>query len=195
MTQHNQNIEDQICKLEKQLKNIQSELVNLHSKKELEEVNNFEFEGIEGNKYLSDLFSNNNELIVIHNMGISCNYCTLWADGFNGISEHLQSRAAFALTSPTEFKKLSAFADKRGWRFPYFSTIGTDFQESLGVFYKNNQKETMMSPAMSTFIKQDNKIFRKTSSGFGPGDLYCSLWHMFDLLPTKTEWQPKISYN
>ena len=40
------------------------------------------------------------DLIVIHNMGASCPYCTLWADGFNGIYDHLADRAAFVALQP-----------------------------------------------------------------------------------------------
>jgi hypothetical protein len=40
------------------------------------------------------------DLILVHNMGQSCRYCTMWADGFNGIHPHLANRAAFALVWP-----------------------------------------------------------------------------------------------
>ena len=32
------------------------------------------------------------DLVVIHNMGASCAYCTLWGDGFNGVYEHLANK-------------------------------------------------------------------------------------------------------
>ena len=46
------------------------------------------------------LFGSMKDLFVIHNMGSGCPYCTLWADGYNGIYEHLTSRAAFVIASP-----------------------------------------------------------------------------------------------
>ncbi len=192
----NTEINDEICKLEKQLSDVQSKLTELHQKKTPEEVTNYEFDGISGKTNLLELFGDKEELIVIHNMGPSCPYCTLWADGFNGFSDHFQSRAAFALTAPTDFKSLSTFADKRGWRFPYYSTITTKFQEDMGVCKKDDNNEASMWPAVSTFFKKDNKIFRQTSAGFGPGDLYCSIWHFFNLLPKSEKgWNPKFSYN
>jgi predicted dithiol-disulfide oxidoreductase (DUF899 family) len=53
-----------------------------------------------GSVQLSDLFGEHEDLIVIHNMGVSCPYCTLWADGFNGLIRHLEDRAAFVMVSP-----------------------------------------------------------------------------------------------
>jgi predicted dithiol-disulfide oxidoreductase (DUF899 family) len=49
---------------------------------------------------LSSLFGAHNDPIVVHNMGQSCRYCTMWADGFNGIYPHLANRAGFAPVSP-----------------------------------------------------------------------------------------------
>src|SRR5215204_1578561 len=34
---------------------------------------------------LSALFGDGDDLIVIHNMGRGCVYCTLWADGFSSL--------------------------------------------------------------------------------------------------------------
>lgn len=49
---------------------------------------------------LSRLFGKNNDLILVHNMGRQCPYCTLWADGFNGLVKHLEDRASFVVVSP-----------------------------------------------------------------------------------------------
>jgi len=38
---------------------------------------------------LSSLFGSNKDLILIHNMGRQCSYCTMWADGFNGVLDHM----------------------------------------------------------------------------------------------------------
>ena len=51
------------------------------------------FEGREAT--LSSLFGDRGGLIVVHNMGRDCSYCTMWADGFTGLLPHLESRAAF----------------------------------------------------------------------------------------------------
>ena len=35
-------------------------------------------------------------LLMIHNMGEACRYCTLWADGFNGFLPHLEDALSAA---------------------------------------------------------------------------------------------------
>ena len=52
---------------------------------EPQEVQDYEFTNTEGKVRLSELFGQHEDLILIHNMGVSCSYCTLWADGYNGI--------------------------------------------------------------------------------------------------------------
>ena len=42
---------------------------------------------------LHSLFGTKDDLIIIHNMGKSCPYCTLWADGLIGFKKHLENRA------------------------------------------------------------------------------------------------------
>ena len=56
-------------------------------------VDDFALEQVAGPIRLSDCFEGKRDLIVIHNMGIHCNYCTVWADGVNGIQDHLRDRA------------------------------------------------------------------------------------------------------
>jgi predicted dithiol-disulfide oxidoreductase (DUF899 family) len=51
-------------------------------------------------------------------------------------------------------------------------------------------------PGVSAFQKQsDGSIVRTGYDSFGPGDYYCSIWHLIDLLPkTKEEWAPQYKY-
>jgi predicted dithiol-disulfide oxidoreductase (DUF899 family) len=81
---------------------------------------------------LSELFGDKADLFVIHNMGQSCPYCTLWADGFNGAYAHLSNRAAFVVSSPDTPEKQRKFAESRHWTFPMVSHEGTTFAEDMG---------------------------------------------------------------
>jgi predicted dithiol-disulfide oxidoreductase (DUF899 family) len=65
-----------------------------------EEVADYVFTNFDGAVRLSELFGDKPDLIVIHNMGSACPNCTLWADGFNGVYDHLRNRAAFAVSTP-----------------------------------------------------------------------------------------------
>src|SRR5687767_7660685 len=88
-----------------------------------QEVSDYEFVTVnDGTVKLSDLFGDSKELIVVHNMGKSCSYCTLWADGFNGVAGHLNRRAPFVVASPDDPYTQKHFAESRGWTFPMVST-------------------------------------------------------------------------
>src|SRR6516164_9513796 len=60
-------------------------------------------------------------------MGASCPYCTLWADGFNGLLPHIENRAAFVVASPDDPQAQEKFKASRGWRFPMVSHRDSTF--------------------------------------------------------------------
>ena len=132
------------------------------------------------------------DLILIHNMGKKCAYCTLWADGFNGVRQHLQDRAGFVVISPDEPATIKEFAASRGWRFNILSSRGSSFTKDMG--FENEKGEPM--PGVSAFQKNgQGKVLRVSRAGFGPGDDYCAVWHLFDLLADGSNgWRPKFSY-
>ena len=62
-------------------------------------VRNYEFATQHGRTTLLDLFADQNTLMLIHNMGQGCRWCTVWADGFNGFLPHLESAMSVVLVS------------------------------------------------------------------------------------------------
>lgn len=140
---------------------------------------------------LSELFGSKNDLIVIHNMGRQCVYCTLWADGFNGIAPHLEDRTAFVVISPDDPAVMSEFAHSRGWRFRMASAKDSDFPRDMGMMDAEGYW-----PGISAFRKQpDGGIVRGAWSYLGPGDPFCSLWHIFDMLPEGSDgWEAQYHY-
>ena len=74
-----------------------------------------------------DLFGGRDHLLVIHNMGQGCRYCTLWADGFNGVVPHLESAMGLVLVSKDAPDVQRRFANSRGWRFRLASHGGGDY--------------------------------------------------------------------
>ncbi len=148
-----------------------------------------------GTTKLSDLFGDKQDLMVIHNMGQGCSYCTLWADGFNGFTQHFNDRCAFVLVSPDAPEIQQQFAESRGWTFRMLSGSGNSFISDMGFVVRDNDKD-YYQPGYSTFRKQDDgSIVRIGYDYFGPGDLYCSPWHMFALLDNGVgEWHPKKRY-
>lgn len=186
-------ITEQISALEQEIIQKKAELYKLKKNMPRFEVPNYQLWTREGKAItLSELFGNMQELILVHNMGASCPYCTLWADGFKGIYKHLESRAAFAVSTPDPFADMDAFATSRGWDFTLVSTAGSSLKRDLGFQLADNS----YYPGVSTFSKDENGIIRHVAKAFfGPGDDFCALWYLFDLLPEeKPDWEPQFSY-
>ncbi|MHC5012195.1 MAG: DUF899 family protein [Planctomycetota bacterium] len=143
----------------------------------------------------ADLFGDHQDLLVIHNMGRQCPYCTLWADGFNGVVDHLQNRAAFVVVSPDTPEEQQAFAASRGWRFRMLSNGDSGFTEAMGYMPEKDGKRHPW-PGVSAFRKrEDGSVVRTAHSPLGPGDPYCAVWHLFALFEGGVgAWQPKFSY-
>jgi predicted dithiol-disulfide oxidoreductase (DUF899 family) len=158
---------------------------------EPQDVKDYAFQTVEGEVRLSQLFGDKNDLIVIHNMGTTCPACTMWADGFNGVYQHLASRAAFVLTTPDAPKVQRQFAGDRGWRFPIVSHKGTTFSADMGF----SPAEGKFWPGVSVFQKRNGKIVRVSDQELGPHDDFCSVCHFFDMIPEGVaDFRPKFRY-
>lgn len=180
------SLEQELMKKKKDLANLRTSLPNL-------EVENYFFKDENGKEIsLFSLFQEKDELVLIHNMGKSCSYCTMWADGFNGVFPHLSNKAAFVVASPDDPESQSQFAKERGWTFKMVSTKDTTFTKDMGF----QSEDGRFYPGVSVFVKNNNgQIYRHAKAPFGPGDDYCIVWPLFDLLPSGSEdWHPKKVY-
>ena len=183
----------QLARAEKQLMVSRAKVAGLRRKVSSKTVSDYTLKDPDGKPVkLSSLFGKKDDLIIIHNMGKSCSFCTLWADGFTGFTKHRENRSGFALVSHDRPAVLKTFADSRHWNYKYLSNDGGDFTKDMG--FQSEKGEPW--PGMSTFRKDKNgKIKRVSSAFFGPGDDFCSIWHMFDMLGNGPEgWEPKYKY-
>ncbi len=141
---------------------------------------------------LSSLFDGKDELMVIHNMGRGCRFCTLWADGFNGVVQHFENRAPFVVVTPDKPEIVKEFSQGRGWKFKILSAYGTSFIKDMG--FEDDKGHPQ--PGVSMFQrKKDGTVLRTASDSFGPGDEYSAIWHLFDLLPKGVnDWEPEYKY-
>lgn len=165
-------------------------LNELLAEAELEEVENYVFETENGKVTLDDLFGNKEKLFVIHNMGEGCRYCTVWADGLNGFVGHLEDAMGVVLVSGDDPETQRKFANARGWRFKLASHRNSDYMAAHNV-----SPEFDNCPGASMYERKDGKIFKKNSCVFGPGDIYCSLWHVLALAGLgESNWTPQFRY-
>ena len=181
----------------KEIETLQGEMRTLQAAVEPEVVQDYVLEGWDGPVRLSDLFGDKNDLILIHNMGKGCTSCTMWADGFNGVYDHLASRAAFVVSSPNPVDVQKAFSAERGWRFPMVSHAGTSFAEDLGYRRPGQGADAHGGwwPGVSVFRRDDGKVVRVSDAELGPMDSFCLVYHLFELVPgSDPNWGPKYSY-
>jgi predicted dithiol-disulfide oxidoreductase (DUF899 family) len=181
-----------------QIEALRKEMRAIQAAIEPEPVSDYEFAGWNGPVKLSELFGDKRDLFVIHNMGAGCAYCTLWADGFNGVYEHLTDRAGFVLSSPNPVEAQKQFAASRGWRFPMVCHTGSSFTKDMGYQPGGDPLADKLGgwyPGVSVFQKDAGRILRVSNAELGPYDDFCSVWHFLDLLPERDAgWEPKTRY-
>lgn len=180
----------EIKKLETELYELTKKITALRADNQMGEVANYSFQTAEGPLTLKEMFAGKDKLLVIHNMGQGCRYCTLWADGFNGFLPHLESAMAVVLVSKDDPETQRRFANSRGWRFRMASHAGTKYaEEQTSVDGEKN------APGVSLYELKDGKITLKNRSGFGPYDQFCSLWNLIGLAGLNAEtWTPQFHY-
>jgi predicted dithiol-disulfide oxidoreductase (DUF899 family) len=186
-----QDTTQKLASYRKEIEALRAKMRSLQQDVEPEAVDDYEFIGQDGPVRLSQLFGDKDTLITIHNMGQSCPACTMWADGYNGLTPHLNSRAAFVITTPDDPETQAEFAKSRGWRFRMVSHQGSNFAADMG--YRGD--EGGWWPGISVFQKKDGRIVRVSDQRLGPGDDFCSVYHFLDMIPDGRDgFRPKFSY-
>lgn len=177
-----------------QITSIRDEMRALQAEVEPQAVEDYELSGWDGPVRLSQLFGDKPNLIVIHNMGRGCSSCTMWADGFNGVYDHLASRTAFVVSSPDPVEVQKEFAAGRGWRFPMVSHAETSFALDMG-YRRPNTAHGGYSPGVSAFRKEGGRVLRLSDAELGPMDDFCVYYHLMEMIPGgDAKFAPKFSY-
>jgi predicted dithiol-disulfide oxidoreductase (DUF899 family) len=163
----------------------------------------YSFETERGRASLADLFGPRHQLIVYHFMlgptwQEGCKSCSFWADNFDGIDVHLAHRdTAFTLVSRAPLEHILAFKRRMGWRLPWASSHGSDFNRDFRVSFTADEvaskrldyNYTIQSfsseeaPGVSVFAKTDGAVFH-TYSCYARGlDMLNGAYHLLDLTP------------
>lgn len=185
-----ENPADEIAALERRIGEQIEQLRQLRKAHVAQPVPNYAFATMDGETTLRDLFGERDKLLVIHNMGQGCRYCTLWADGFNGLLPHLEDALAVALVSKDPPIAQRNFANARGWRFRMASHGGGAYIREQGVF-----GEAENYPGAVVYERTGDAIRRKNTCVFGPGDIYCALWPLLGMAGMDGgDWTPQFHY-
>jgi predicted dithiol-disulfide oxidoreductase (DUF899 family) len=154
------------------------------------ETKEYTFQTTTGQTGLSDLFAGRDQLMLIHNMGQGCRYCTLWADGINGVLDHLEDALAVVLVSKDSPDVQRRMALDRGWKFRMASHLGGDYMAEHCAMGDHEN-----FPGAAIFKRKGRKVVRRGRTFFGPGDLYAPVWHFLALAGVEqADWTPRFHY-
>jgi len=164
----------------------------------------YEFDSTNGKVTLADLFDGRSQLIVYHFMfgpgwQAGCPSCSYLADHFDGPRIHLANRdTTLAVISRAPLNEIEAFKKRMGWRFPWVSSFGTDFnfdyhvsftleEKASGKVYYNYATGEFPSeegPGVSVFAKDAAGEVFHTYSSFARGlDILVGAYNFLDLVP------------
>ncbi|MFP5077172.1 DUF899 domain-containing protein [Rhizobium sp. YIM 134829] len=149
------------------------------------------FDTPEGQKSLSDLFDGRSQLLVYHFMlgpdwQAGCTGCSFMADHFDGTLPHLNNHdVTLVAVSRAPLEKINSYRRRMGWRFPWVSSHGSDFnfdfhvsftQEALAggtVFYNFRDLDVASAhdelPGLSAFARDEEGTVYHTYSTYARG--------------------------
>jgi predicted dithiol-disulfide oxidoreductase (DUF899 family) len=157
-----------------------------------------------GKRTLADLFGGKSQLIVYHFMmgpgwEQGCPSCSFLADHFDGTLAHLAHRdVAFTAISRAPLPQIEAFQRRMGWRFPWASSYGSDFNFDYHVSFTQEDRESGKAcynyenrgfpseegPGASVFYRDDSGNVYHTYSAFARGlDILIGTYNFLDLAP------------
>ena len=151
------------------------------------------FDTPKGKKNLSELFDGRRQLIVYHFMfgpgwGAGCPGCSFLSDHIDGALPHLEHHdVTWTAVSGAPLAEIEAYKKRMGWRFPWASAFGTDFNHDSHISFTEDELAkgkvfynfTEMSvpagttgtemPGLSSFYKHDSGDIFHTYSSYARG--------------------------
>jgi predicted dithiol-disulfide oxidoreductase (DUF899 family) len=166
----------------------------------------YRFETDEGTRTLTELFAGRSQLLVYHLMygpddEVACEGCSFTADSLDGAALHLPEHdVTFVATSRAPLERLTAYKRRMGWRFPWVSSSGSDFNLDFSLFTEEERRtgtgfnfgsadfagvdvRDMEVHGLSAFVLADGVVYH-TYSCFDRGtDVLSATWQLLDRAP------------
>jgi predicted dithiol-disulfide oxidoreductase (DUF899 family) len=180
------------------------------------------FTGPDGEASLLDLFGGHLQLILGHMMfdprwEDGCPSCSAGADEVShGLIAHLHTRdTELVYVSRAPIEKLERWKAKKGWRFPWYSSYGSDFNydfdvtldasvkppvynyrsqaeyERAGSAHPFDFEQPVEMPGTSIFLRQGDRVFHTYSSYARGAEMTGGSYYFLDLTPLgrQEEWE------
>ena len=161
------------------------------------------FDTPQGPRRLADFFDGRRQLVMQHFMlgegwEQGCKSCSYMADHTDPTLVHLAQRdTSFVAVSGAPLAEIERFRKRMGWKFPWVSSHGTDFNRDFHVTFTAEEKENgtgdynfgskppgQEMPGVSVFWKDDAGSVFRTYSTYGRGvEVMMHTYNLLDLTP------------
>jgi predicted dithiol-disulfide oxidoreductase (DUF899 family) len=165
------------------------------------------FETDEGEKTLAELFDGCSQLLVYHFMfgygdrvdgqNPGCTGCSFVADHFDAAVPHLNGHDVTLLAeSIAPLPELRRYKHRLGWRFPWVSSLGSDFKYDFGAAFTDEQQRDgaeynfrhsedpgEQAPGMSAFALADGIVYHTYSTYARGVEQLIGTYRFLDLAP------------
>ena len=167
----------------------------------------YSFDAENGKVSLIDLFKGSSQLLIYHFMfgyGLNltdkrqgCTGCSLIADHFDSVIPHLKARGITLVSSSiAPLRDLLEYKKQMGLRFPWVSSLGSDFNYDFGVAfteeeqkngavynYRHVDKASPQKEGMSVFALQDGNVFHTYSTYARGTEAFMGVYRFLDIAP------------
>jgi predicted dithiol-disulfide oxidoreductase (DUF899 family) len=167
----------------------------------------YAFDTDAGSKTLAELFDGRSQLLVYHFMfgfgfrvdeeNPGCTGCSFVSDHFDGALPHLNGHdVTLVAESIAPLSELRAYKERMGWRFPWVSSLGSDFKYDFGAAFTEEEQRNgavynfrrvdrvaSQREGMSAFALADG-VVHHTYSNYDRGvEQLMGTYRMLDLAP------------
>ncbi|MBO9557988.1 MAG: DUF899 domain-containing protein [Caulobacter sp.] len=148
----------------------------------------YTFDTPAGRKTLDQLFAGRSQLVVYHFMlppewETGCPGCSFLVDHLDGALPHLNHHdVTLVAVSRAPLDKIAAYKARMGWKFPWVSSFGGDFNYDFGVSFTPETiaagatynfepagADSNEAPGLSAFYKDETGQVFHTYSSYGRG--------------------------
>jgi len=162
------------------------------------------FDTLDGPRRLAELFDGRSQLLVQHFMFApgweqGCKSCSYMADHNDGANLHLAQRDVTLLAvSRAPLADIERFRRRMGWRFPWVSSHGSDFNRDFGVSFSQDELSSGKvdynyarqpfpheeAPGISVFHRDETGAVFHTYSRYGRGvEVMMHAYALLELTP------------
>jgi predicted dithiol-disulfide oxidoreductase (DUF899 family) len=146
------------------------------------------FDTDNGTMSLAELFGGRSQLLVYHFMfgygdrvdeqSPGCTGCSLVADHFDAVVPHLNGHDVTLMAeSIAPIAELRRYKERMGWRFPWVSSLDSDFKYDFGAAFTDGQQRSgaeynfrhtddpgEQAPGMSVFALDEGSVYHTYST-------------------------------